>query len=83
MVLKQIFLVNAKKNQYILEKDAMTVLDEMMLSATVHKDKNFGNARFVRNLFETAIQNQAMRLSSEHNITEELLSILKAEDLPN
>jgi hypothetical protein len=54
-----------------------------MLSAVEHKDKNFGNARFVRNLFEKSIQNQAMRLSSQQNITEEILSKITAEDLPN
>lgn len=79
--LKQIFLINAKKNQYILDEDAMTVLDGVMASAIEYKDKNFGNARFVRNLFEKSIQNQAMRLSSEPNITEEVLSMLIAEDL--
>ncbi len=80
--LEQIFLLNAKKNQYTLDDDALVKLDEMMSSAVEHKDKNFGNARFVRNLFENSIQNQAMRLSSETNITEEVLSKLKAEDLP-
>ena len=80
--LKQIFLLNAKKNQYTIDEEASRVLGEIMFSAIDHKDKNFGNARFVRNLFEKSIQNQATRLSSEPNITEEVLSMLKAEDLP-
>ncbi len=80
--LKQIFLLNDKKNQYTLDEGASSVLGEIMSSAIGHKDKNFGNARFVRNLFEKSIQNQATRLSSQSNITEEVLSILKAEDLP-
>lgn len=81
--LRRIFLLNAKKNQYTLDKNALTVLDDIMNSAIEHKDKNFGNARFVRNLFEKSIQNQAMRLSSEPNITEEVLSLLISEDLTN
>lgn len=80
--LKQIFLLNAKKNQYTLNEDASNVIEEIMISAIEHKDKNFGNARFVRNLFEKTIQNQAMRLSCQPNITTEELSELKAEDLP-
>jgi Holliday junction resolvasome RuvABC ATP-dependent DNA helicase subunit len=80
--LKQIFLLNANKNQYTIDEEASSVLGEIMSSAIDHKDKNFGNARFVRNLFEKSIQNQATRLSSEQNITEEVLSMLKAEDLP-
>lgn len=80
--LKQIFLLNAKKNQYTIDEEASRVLGEIMSFAIDHKDKNFGNARFVRNLFEKSIQNQATRLSSEPNITEEVLSMLKVEDLP-
>lgn len=80
--LKQIFLLNAKKNQYTLDEEASDVLEEIMSSAIDHKDKNFGNARFVRNLFEKSIQNQATRLSSQSNITEDVLSLLKTEDLP-
>ena len=80
--LKQIFLLNAKKNQYTIDEEASRVLGEIMSSAIDHKDKNFGNARFVRNLFEKSIQNQATRLSSQSNITEDVLSLLKTEDLP-
>ena len=80
--LKQIFLLNAKKNQYTLDEEASSVLEKMMSSAIDNKDKNFVNARFVRNLFEKSIQNQATRLSSLSNITEDVLSMLKAEDLP-
>lgn len=80
--LKRIFLLNAKKNQYTLDEEALLVLEKMMYSAVEHKDKNFGNARFVRNIFEESIQNQAMRLSSQPTITEEVLSKLEANDLP-
>ena len=80
--LKHIFLLNAKKNQYTLDDEALAELEKLMASAIAHKDNNFGNARFVRNLFEKSIQNQAMRLSSQPIITEEILSILKAEDFP-
>lgn len=81
--LEQIFLLNSEKNQYILDDEALEKLEEIMCSAVEHKDKNFGNARFVRNLFEKSIQNQAMRLSSQPNITEEILSKLEARDLSN
>ncbi|MBR6287033.1 MAG: DUF4236 domain-containing protein [Bacteroidaceae bacterium] len=79
--LKEIFLLSAKKNQYTLDEGALSLLEEIMSSAIEHKDDNFGNARFVRNLFEKSIQNQAMRLSFRPNITAEELSELKAEDL--
>jgi type VII secretion ATPase EccA len=80
--LKQIFMLNVDKNQYLLDEEGQTLLDQMLAFATEHKDKNFGNGRYVRNLFEKTIQNQAMRLSYQPNITAEELSKLKAEDLP-
>ena len=80
--LKQIFMLNVEKNQYKLDEDGQALLTQILNFATEHKDKNFGNGRYVRNLFEKTIQNQAMRLSSQPNITAEALSLLKVEDLP-
>ena len=80
--LKQIFMLNVDKNQYLLEPEGEEVLTNILNFAIEHKDKNFGNGRYVRNLFEKTIQNQAIRLSCQPNITAEELSKLKAEDLP-
>ena len=80
--LKQIFMLNVDKNQYLLDEEGQKLLDQILTFAIEHKDKNFGNGRYVRNLFEKTIQNQAMRLSCQPNITAEELSKLKAEDLP-
>jgi hypothetical protein len=49
--------------------------------AVITKDKNFCNGRFVRNLFEKAIQRQAVRLSSVSPITTEMLTQLTLHDL--
>lgn len=80
--LVEIFMKNVKNNQYQLNSDGVQLLSQIMDFATKHKDKNFGNGRFVRNLFEKTIQNQATRLSGQPSITAEELSTLKAEDLP-
>lgn len=80
--LKQIFLLNVDKNQYLLEPEGEELLSKILNFAVEHKDKNFGNGRYVRNLFEKTIQKQAIRLSCQPNITAEELSKLKAEDLP-
>ena len=80
--LEQIFLLNAKNNQYTLSEETLLVLEDMMSYAIEHKDKNFGNARFVRNLFEKSIQNQATRLSYKPCITTKELSELTTTDLP-
>ena len=80
--LKQIFLLNVKNNQYQIDEKALNLLGQILDSAIEHKDKSFGNGRYVRNLFEKTIQNQAIRLSNQPNVTTEDLSLLKAEDLP-
>lgn len=80
--LKQIFLLNVNKNQYTLDKNALSQLSEILTYAIEHKDKNFGNGRFVRNLFEKTIQNQAIRLASNLNVTKQELATLLKDDLP-
>ena len=55
-----------------------------ILLARLHqtKDKTFGNARLVRNLFEDALSNQAVRLDALGSIPKELLTVLEGEDIP-
>ncbi len=76
------FLLNVEKNQYVLDEQGRVSLSEILYFAVEHKGKNFGNGRYVRNLFEKTIQNQAMRLSSKPDITAKELSLLTADDLP-
>lgn len=64
-----------KKNQYTITDEAAEYLHQQLDYAVAHKDKNFGNARYVRNMFEKAIQEQANRISknmanSRHDLTE-------------
>lgn len=79
--LAQIFVSLAKKSQYRLNAAAEQRLGEMMVESVRNKDKNFGNARFVRNLFERTIERQALRLSSVAPITSEMLETIEACDL--
>ena len=44
-------------------------------------DKKFGNARYVRNLFEKIVQKQANRLSRIQNPTKEQLKMITIEDI--
>ena len=81
--LMQIFLLNVKKNQYALDAKGQERLYKIMKYEIEHKAKNFGNGRFVRNLFEKTIQNQAIRLAGKPKITKEELLLLNADDLPS
>ena len=44
------------------------------------KDRNFGNARFARNVFEKSIQAQANRLAGQTNLSKAVLSELTMDD---
>ncbi len=46
-----------------------------------HKDRNFGNARYVRNVFEKAIQCQANRISTGRNLSEDQLTEITLADV--
>ena len=78
-----IFGMYLKKNQYRLNPDAAEYLKQALDSAVVHKDRNFGNARYARNKFEKAIQEQANRVSSIRNATADQLTELTLEDIQN
>ena len=79
--LAEIFKMYMKKNQYTLSPDAQTYLKERFDYAVAHKDRNFGNARYARNVFEKSIQQQANRLSGRSNLSKSELTELTVEDL--
>ena len=79
--LYQIFESNMKQFDYTIAKDAISPLQEYLMKVVVNKDKNFGNARFVRNLFEKTIERQANRLSKEVDLTNENLSEICVIDI--
>ena len=77
----QIFEANCKKNDYVMTDEAKTALKSLLEKAVAEKDKNFGNARFVRNLFEKTLERQANRLSKQENLSKEMLTEITIEDL--
>lgn len=79
--LYQIFEINCKKFEYSLSETASIKLKSILNNAILTKDKGFGNGRYVRNLFEKTIENQANRLSKVGSLTKEILSIIEEEDL--
>lgn len=81
--LDSIYCSNAKKYEYSLTESAKTYLHAALDKAVVEKDKNFGNGRFVRNLFEKTVEHQANRLSREAVISTEILTKIDEEDIKN
>ena len=80
--LHQIFQKLLTKFDYKITKDADAALRDFFAYQVAHKDANFGNARFVRNVFEHTLQRQAARLANEDDHTRENLSEITKEDLP-
>lgn len=80
--LYQIFELSLKQFDYKLSDNAVEPLKEHLAKVVIRKDKNFGNARFVRNLFEKTIEKQANRLSREVNLNSEKLSEICPTDIP-
>lgn len=80
--LMQIFKKNVEKLEYKLTQSAEEKLQDYLSQAVANKDQNFGNARFVRNLFEKTLENQATRLASVTKLTTETLSEITEKDIP-
>lgn len=79
----QIFERMCLANEYKLTQEARGNLAILFNRAFVNRDKNFGNARFVRNAYELVLGNHSDRLASQDEpMTKELLQTIEAEDLP-
>ena len=79
--LAEMFRRTAKKNQYVLAPDVERALVPYLESVTREKDRQFGNGRFVRNLFEKSVERQAMRLAEAKDPTPDQLRTLVAADV--
>ena len=79
--LLEIYKRNLKKHKYTLSTEAEAFISAYLVNAVANKDKNFGNARFVRNMFEKTLENQAMRLASIGHLTSDMLCEISIEDV--
>lgn len=79
--LVRIFHMQMKKNQYTISNDADEMLKDRMTYAVEHKDRNFGNARFARNIFEKSIQMQANRLAGKTGLSDRQLTEITVSDI--
>lgn len=78
----RIFERLCNKNQYVLDYDARYKLQEYFNQLYATRDKNFGNARDVRNLFEATVTRQSQRIATMTNLTDADLSTIIERDLP-
>lgn len=80
--LLRIFLFNLGKNDFKITQDAFMAVSTTIQEQLANKDSKFGNARYVRNMFETIIMKQANRLaSSKRNPSKEELMLITKDDV--
>ena len=78
--LAAIFSIFAKKNGYELQAESWDKLKSKFSQALASADSSFGNGRYIRNLFERILRNQAMRLALLEKVTKaDLITILPAD----
>ena len=80
--LLSIFHVFCQPYQMNLSEEAERSLKAYLEWLVQHKDANFANGREMRNLFESALSNQANRLAGVPSITDAELNTIEDEDLP-
>jgi SpoVK/Ycf46/Vps4 family AAA+-type ATPase len=78
--LVEIFVRMGEASRYHPTEGAISRLRAIL--AATPRDKGFGNARFIRNLFEAAVSRQASRLVHVDEPDPEQLTTLVADDLP-
>lgn len=68
-----------KSKGYVLTEEAELKLKDILKEASTVSD--FGNGRYVRNIFEKSIRNQALRLESIDNLTKGHLTTIESCDV--
>jgi Holliday junction resolvasome RuvABC ATP-dependent DNA helicase subunit len=81
--LTAIYELMADKSHFKLTPEAREKLVAIFETLYVSRDDSFGNARVARNLFEKSIERQANRLAVMSSFTDEVLTTLLPEDIPD
>ncbi len=79
--LAEIFRSQCSRNGYTVDEATDKAAAEAFRLMYEGRDENFGNARDVRNIFETAVARQANRVAAMDSPTREDLMALTLEDL--
>lgn len=78
-----IFNKMCKDNHFNPTEATNAKLKTLLTELYNNRDRTFGNARLVRNLFEKAIERQANRLAVINTLTDEILTTILPEDIPS
>jgi SpoVK/Ycf46/Vps4 family AAA+-type ATPase len=70
------------KNHFELTQPSKELLLEKFTGLYTNRNKNFGNGRLVRNIFEKTIEKQANRIVRFSNVTKDMMKTITPEDIP-
>ena len=76
-----IFEQLCKRNQYLITSEAQNRLIDYFNFIYTNRNKNFGNGRDVRNIFENIITEQSKRILRMNNPTDIEIATITADDL--
>ena len=79
--LSAIFHQICDRHHYLLDKKAEQALLTKFTELYNNRNKNFGNGRLARNIFEKTIERQVTRLSKAANLTKEDINSITVEDI--
>ncbi|MFD2608964.1 AAA family ATPase [Deinococcus taklimakanensis] len=79
--LLEIFLSICEQHDYELTPGARGVAEALLIASHQAGEAATGNARLVRQLFEAAVQRQAIRLSGQESVSDGDLGTLTGDDL--
>ena len=78
----RIFGKMCKIDEYTLPQSALAHVCILINLAYYQRNEHFGNARFVRNLYENTTMKQSTRLAALKQITKEALAMIEHSDIP-
>ena len=84
--LTQIFFNMAAARKFSLDDEVKAAVKRMFDQIYLRRDRNFGNAREARKMFDETVENQSHRLVEEmgkHTLTDADMYTIKASDLPS
>ena len=79
--LTEIFLLQCKKNSYVLSPEADTAVRKLFDELYAERGENFGNGRYVRNLFEDMVVRHSNRVAQMEAPTRDDLMTVLPQDL--
>ena len=75
--MQEIFENLVRKNRFQIEEEALTQVKEMLTK--VKQEENFGNARFIRNLYEKTLIKHAT--NTKNTTSEKALKTITIQDI--